>query len=237
MIQQKLQRACVLGVIVFCSVFTTAANAKVPKSEKAVLLDLYNRTQGQKWNTVWDINTPVDTWFGVTIQNGHVVEINLFRNNLVGSLPESIGELKYLVSLNLAFNTISGEIPKGIAQLNKLEVLKLEMNRLEGGIPAEMGSMESLVRLSAFNNFLSGKIPESLGNIKTLKELNLSSNNLTGRIPNTMNLAGKFLRSLDNWQVLKYFKSRTTIFSLLKIWKVWIQVSFLSLIMTRIREK
>src|SRR5690606_36277697 len=111
MIQQKLQRACILGVIVFCLGFATAVNAMVPKSEKAVLLELYNSTQGQKWNTAWDIGTPVDTWYGVTVQNGHVVEINLLRNNLVGSLPKSLGDLKFLVSLNLAFNTISGEIP------------------------------------------------------------------------------------------------------------------------------
>ena len=74
MIQQKLHRAYVFGVIVFCLVFTTAVNAMVPKSEKNVLLELYKSTQGQKWNTTWDVNAPVDTWFGVTVQNGHVVE-------------------------------------------------------------------------------------------------------------------------------------------------------------------
>ena len=186
MIQRKLNITNFLIPIVFCLVFTSTVNAMVPKSEKNVLLELYKSTEGEKWNNSWDVNSPVDTWYGVTVQNGHVVEINLFRNNLVGSLPESIGELKHLVLLNLAFNTISGEIPKSVVQLNKLEVLKLEMNRLEGEIPAEMGNMKSLTILSAFNNFLSGRIPESLGNIQTLKELNLSSNNLTGRIPNSL---------------------------------------------------
>lgn len=186
MLQLKLRNTGSLVLVIFCLLCTAAVNAIVPKNETKVLLELYNGTQGQNWNTTWDVNAPVNTWYGVTVQNGHVVEINLFRNNLVGSLPKSLGELKHLVHLNLAFNTISGEIPKSIAELSKLEVLKLEMNRLEGEIPSEIGNMKSLEKLSAFNNFLSGRIPESLGNIQTLKELNLSSNNLTGRIPNSL---------------------------------------------------
>lgn len=186
MLKQKSREYGLLLMLTLCMAFTSAVNAMVPKSEMKVLLELYSDTQGQNWNNTWDINAPVNSWYGVTVKDGHVVEINLFRNNLVGILPESLGDLKHLVNLNLAFNTISGEIPKSVAELSKLEVLKLEMNRLEGEIPSEIGNMKSLVRLSAFNNFLSGKIPESLGNIQTLKELNLSSNNLTGRIPNSL---------------------------------------------------
>ena len=171
-------------LLVFMVVNTAIAD--IPQSEKNALVDLYNATNGEAWQNKWDINSAVGQWHGVKLVNDHVVEINLFHNNLQGAIPASIGDLTNLNVLNLAFNGITGELPATIVKLEKLKVLKLEMNRIKGQLPIDMGNMAQLIELSAFNNFLTGSIPVSLGNIKSLKILNLSSNNLKGEIPEAL---------------------------------------------------
>src|SRR5690606_29740248 len=152
-------------ILIFLLFVSTSMYSNVVEKEKKVLLDLYNSTQGDKWSTTWNLEAPVSQWYGIKVHEGHVVEIDLFENNLVGQLPENIGELQYLQSLNLAFNLLSGEIPKSIVKMHQLKVLKLEMNRIVGKLPENLGEMESLEELSLFNNFLSGGIPVSVGEL------------------------------------------------------------------------
>ncbi len=77
-------------------------NADVPKVEKEVLLELFRNTQGENWTNTWRLNQPITTWYGVQIENNHIVGLNLFNNNLVGQLPNSIGKLKHLAVLNVS---------------------------------------------------------------------------------------------------------------------------------------
>src|SRR5690606_33124672 len=81
-------------------------SGQVTDLEKNVLVDLYNSTGGNNWLKKWDLNAPVSTWEGVTLENDKVVSINLMGNNLKGSIPNSIGDLKNLRVLNLAINNI-----------------------------------------------------------------------------------------------------------------------------------
>ena len=66
------------------------------------------------------------TWFGVNCQGNRVSAIVLEQtpndpgNNLVGSIPGSIGNLTGLVTLDLASNELSGSIPTNIGRLKKL---------------------------------------------------------------------------------------------------------------------
>jgi hypothetical protein len=90
------------------------AMASVSSQEKKVLTDLYSSTKGAQWKVTWDLNTPVYKWYGVRVENGKVVALNLFNNNLQGVLPNSLGNLPYLEELNLAFNTLHGHIPETI---------------------------------------------------------------------------------------------------------------------------
>ncbi|MEM6865919.1 MAG: hypothetical protein AAF575_12070, partial [Bacteroidota bacterium] len=110
----------------------------VSTKEKNALLDLYHTTEGEKWNNPWDLNTPIETWKGITVEDNHIVGINLFRNNLSGTLPTSLGRLRYLRHLNLAFNNITGVLPKEIVKLENLTVLRLEMNRIKGELPDDI---------------------------------------------------------------------------------------------------
>ena len=84
--------------------------AKVSKTEKKALIALYNSTNGAHWIRKWDLKKPVSEWYGVTVVDDKVVEINLFRNNLMGPLPVGISKLENLKVLNLAFNSITGEL-------------------------------------------------------------------------------------------------------------------------------
>tara|TARA_R110002051_G_scaffold308264_1_gene379819 strand:- start:1306 stop:2247 length:942 start_codon:yes stop_codon:yes gene_type:complete len=192
----------VLINLLFVSFFITSYKtyADISIDEKEALLDLYQKTNGKDWNTTWDIDMPVSSWYGITVKNNQVVKINLFHNNLSGVLPASIADLKHLTELNLAFNQLTGELPNEIVALEELIILKLEMNRLKGALPENLGKMTQLQELSLFNNFISGSIPNSLGDLKKLRILNLSSNNFKGSIPNSIG-------NLENLESLGLFEN------------------------------
>ena len=81
----------VLTLIVTVSTF-----AEISISEKKALLQLNKSTNGDQWSTKWDLNAPVVTWYGVTIQNDKVVAIDLSSNKLSGKLPSEVSNLIYL---------------------------------------------------------------------------------------------------------------------------------------------
>ena len=104
---------------------------QVSPAEKKALIKLYHATKGNQWLTTWDLKTPVKTWYGVKVENDHVVELNLQGNNLKGSLPEAMGDLVYLQKLNLSFNTLTGIIPSTIGSLQYLKSLEFFLNKFE----------------------------------------------------------------------------------------------------------
>ncbi len=180
----SMKRALILTLVLLATSFV--AVSQVSKKERAALVDLFESTEGKGWVHTWDLDSPVSSWYGIEVEEDRVVEINLFRNNLKGILPDSFGKLKHLRVLNLAFNSLTGELPAGIASLEKLEVIKIEMNRFKGSLPGSLGELKQLRELTAFNNFFTGNIPESIGQLQELKVLNLSSNNLKGSIPESL---------------------------------------------------
>jgi Leucine-rich repeat (LRR) protein len=191
----------VLMITLLCFLaFSMAVKGQISQEEKNALLEFHKQTNGLDWINTWNLNEDPSTWYGLRIVDNKVTEINLFRNNLSGTLPESIGDLKHLNHLNLAFNSISGMMPHTIVKLKYVKVFKVEMNRIKGELPEAIGRMHSLEEFTAFNNFLSGVIPESFGTLKNLKILNLSSNNLKGTIP-------KSLGNLDNLESLGLFEN------------------------------
>ena len=62
-----------------CFFVSTFAFANVSSNEKEALLAIYNSTQGDQWNTPWNLNSPIETWYGVTVIDGKVIEINPSR--------------------------------------------------------------------------------------------------------------------------------------------------------------
>ncbi|WP_431160482.1 leucine-rich repeat domain-containing protein [Flagellimonas beolgyonensis] len=166
--------------------------AQVTPAERQALQDLYNATNGPGWATEndgfigdeWDFNGVVNNnWYGVTVANGHVTELDLEFNELVGTIPSSIGNLVHLTLLNLSTNNLSGSIPSEIGNLVLLNTLDLFNNGLTGDLPPSLGNLSELQQLFLGSNDLNGSIPSELGNLTGLSKLYLSSNSLSGPIP------------------------------------------------------
>ncbi|KAK9054301.1 hypothetical protein SSX86_025379 [Deinandra increscens subsp. villosa] len=104
-------------------------------------------------------------------------------NQISGSIPPSIGQLKGLALLNLSFNSISGEIPSEIGQLEVLEELVLRKNRLTSNIPNSLGNLGKLAQIDLSSNELGGNIPTSFKAFERITSMDLSMNKLNGSIP------------------------------------------------------
>ncbi|KAK2430791.1 receptor protein EIX2 [Trifolium repens] len=85
--------------------------------------------------------------------------IDLSSNQLIGDIPEEIGNLIELVSLNLSNNNLTGEITSNIGRLTSLEVLDLSRNHFFGPIPPSLSQISFMSMLNLSDNNLSGSIP------------------------------------------------------------------------------
>lgn len=166
--------------------FTCTNGIGIPKSECQALVDLYNQTNGSAWTNKAGWLTPAISpcfWHGVTCSSGHVTELTLRSNNLVGSLSHSLGALSYLTELTLAENGLHGPLPDALGSLSNLTNLDLNDNELQGPLPDALGNLENLAYLSLGHNQLTGPIPDALGNLYNLEGLWLYDNYLSGTLP------------------------------------------------------
>ncbi len=157
----------------------------VPDPEYDALVALYNGADGANWvdNTNWLTQDP--GWYGVTVEGGHVTALNLWANNLSGTIPPALGNLTGLRTLDLGGNPITGQIPPELGNLTGLQILHLACD-LSGQIPAQLGNLTSLRQLNLEANELAGPIPPELGNLTNLETLVLHDNELNGDIPDTL---------------------------------------------------
>ena len=164
-----------------------AASAGDAATDRAVLVALYNATDGANWlnNGNWLSNAPMGVWDGVTTDSdGRVTRLLLSNNQLTGEISAELGSLTNLEWLRLTSNQLTGEIPAELGDLTHLEGLWLGGNQLTGEIPAELGSLTYLKNLYLQLNQLSGEIPSALADLSNLEALILTGNQLTGCIPN-----------------------------------------------------
>ena len=167
---------------------------------------LYNATGGENWKTQtnWLSVAPFGEWTGVKVDYGgrgiesghHVIELDLFDNQLSGPIPPELSNLASLRVLNLGHNQLTGPIPTELGLLTNLTELSLENNQLGGQIWPELANLSNLEVLDFSSNWITGSIPPQLGNLSRLQFLHLSENRLFGPIPSELgNLTG--LRSLE----------------------------------------
>jgi hypothetical protein len=157
---------------------------EIPVEECQALVALYKSTDGDNWedNSGWLANETPCTWYGVICQQGHIVDLELYYNQLAGSLPPEIGNLMHLKSLYLDDNHLSGPLPAEIGNLTKLQVARLGGNQFNS-MPAELTNLKNLIFLELWGNQLSGEIPGELGNLSKLQQLKLNANQFTEDIP------------------------------------------------------
>ncbi|XP_073525414.1 uncharacterized protein [Phyllobates terribilis] len=179
---------------------------------KSMLIDPNNVLQS------WDA-TLVNpcTWFHVTCNNNNSVTridlgnaglsgslvpqlgqlsnlqyLEVYGNELAGSIPMELGNLTQLISLDLRNNNLTGVIPSTLGFLSSLKWMRLDGNSFSGEIPLEIGNLTSLIQLDLHLNFLSGSIPDSLGNFSLLIPLSFS-NLSTNPLPSGVYRAAKQL--------------------------------------------
>ena len=174
-----------LGLILLLNLTTFAS---ISSNERDALIALYNSTSGANWteNSGWlgAAGTECD-WYGVYCDGDgdYVHEIDLYSNNLTGTIPADIGNLTNLDYLDLGANQLAGAIPTQIKNLANLTILWLEDNELTGTIPVEIGNLTNLETLALYSNNFTGIIPAEISNLTNLFILDLGGNNLTGSIP------------------------------------------------------
>ncbi|XP_071734452.1 receptor kinase-like protein Xa21 [Rutidosis leptorrhynchoides] len=110
------------------------------------------------------------------------IALELSQNNLFGSLPSEVGDLKMLMFLNLSHNNLSGNIPSSLSGCTSLSYLDINHNLFQGMLPQSLSSMRGLVELDLSHNNLSGQIPRFIEGFP-LYALNLSFNDFEGEVP------------------------------------------------------
>ncbi|KAL4591576.1 hypothetical protein LXL04_004545 [Taraxacum kok-saghyz] len=111
------------------------------------------------------------------------IALDLSQNNLSGSLPTDVGDLKMLAYLDLSDNKLSGKIPGSIGGCTSLTFLFLKDNLFQGVVPPSLSSIRGISTLDISHNNFSGQIPPFLQRLALLEYLNLSFNNFEGEVP------------------------------------------------------
>ncbi len=156
----------------------------------------YLSTNGDDWTyrgcpaiSQWNISqapqsiVELQRWCGLTFSNGRLTRVILSNNNLTGSLPPELGDLKDLTHLLLDENQLTGIIPPELGKLKNLTFLSFYRNQLSGPIPIELTTLDQMGALFLGTNQLTGHVPPELGKLKQLGALGLSNNPLTGTFP------------------------------------------------------
>lgn len=192
---------------------TNAGETAIPANEKQALVDIYNKLDGANWSPSWDrwdLTADPATWKGVTIKNGHVVELKIDRRRAKGELPASIANLTELEvfwchsnqitklpdelftmpklrDLSASLQNIGGErtlaqaFPKKV-NMPALETLYMDSNAITGSLPSDM-NLPKINTICLQDNKLTGAIPETLTKCATLEYLYLQMNDFSGKVP------------------------------------------------------
>jgi len=104
------------------------------KRDSIALRALYDSTAGSGWTNKsnWlSTSLSAGNWFGVTVSNNRVTQVNLPGNNLIGKVPPQFTNLKEVTSVNLSSNKISSL--SNLSSLPLITTLRVENNQLDFG--------------------------------------------------------------------------------------------------------
>lgn len=165
------------------------ANPGLYKDEQA-LRALYKATRGYEWAARWDLDEPMDTWRGLTIEpvDGvmRVTGVVLDQGGLNGQLPEEMGDLSELKKLVIRNSKLNQELPEWLPKrCPKLNFLAFVACGLYGGIPESYYDLTELTRFDLeLNPALKGTISDKIGNWVNLQTWQWSGS--FDRIPETI---------------------------------------------------
>jgi len=153
----------------------------VPQSEGDALIWLYKHANGPSWtnHTNWLVTHTVADWFGVTVGGGHVSQVSLASNNLVGNISAfPVHALASMAYLYLNGNgSLSGDIG-GWAPPASLINLFLYATGLSGNV-SSWTLWAALASLYLYTSSISGDI-SSWTLPAGMKSLRINSSSITG---------------------------------------------------------
>eukprot|EP00035_Acanthoeca_spectabilis_P017695 m.372116 g.372116 ORF g.372116 m.372116 type:complete len:175 (+) comp16686_c1_seq19:253-777(+) len=144
----------------------------LPNATLGVLRELWEQTGGHQWsrcqwtpdldpcappwgqpywsppnfdqytNVAWGLN--ICFVCNTTVTPNILLALDLGSNNLVGTIPDAIGQLTSLWFLGLGLNQLNGTIPETLSNLTALKSLWLNYNHLTGSIPESFGNLIEL---------------------------------------------------------------------------------------------
>jgi Leucine-rich repeat (LRR) protein len=171
-------------------------------TDSLALVDLYMSTDGSNWmnRTNWLSSMPLDDWYGInTNAQGCVTCVDLdgdpncfgfditnTGNGLVGTIPNSIGNLSSCTFFSLSYNSLTGTIPSTIGNMTSLQVFRLINNGLSGPIPNALGSLVNLNSLSLGGNAFNSNLPNVFASLPNLAIIDIPNSGLTGSIPSSV---------------------------------------------------
>lgn len=97
----------------------------------------------------------------------------------VGSIPESLGQLRGLKELYLDHNDLYGAIPNSIGESWKLVILHLEYNSLSGTCDGWRVQCDA-PKCALTSSLCAGNLPQGLGQMRFLQQFYFSHNLIGG---------------------------------------------------------
>ncbi|MCL7029374.1 hypothetical protein MKW94_018282 [Papaver nudicaule] len=116
-------------------------------------------------------------------QSTSLAAIYASKCNLMGSIPDFIGEFVSLQKLKLSSNNLTGVLPGNLAE-SSLKFFLVQVNGLSGTLEV-IGKMTNLEQVWVNKNAFTGQIP-NFSNCTRLLDLQLSDNMLTGVVPSEL---------------------------------------------------
>ncbi|KAH7302337.1 hypothetical protein KP509_23G068000 [Ceratopteris richardii] len=134
-----------------------------------------------------------------------LVELRFDENNLTGSIPEEISNLKLLEEIWIGgTNQFRGPLPKGLASLPNVKTLTVWGSDLNQKLPPEWSVWVNLTYLNLHDTNIHGDLPSEWGaKFTKLQQLSLYNNKLTGPIPDSW----KGMTSLDQFRLKNNYLS------------------------------
>lgn len=171
-------------LLLFLTATLRLASSQVLVQDSLALVSFYYATGGDQWtnNTNW-LNGPVGGWYGVSIFDSRVTQLEMDDNGLAGFIPDAIGALTGLVELSIGNSVFQGSIPESIGQLSSLYSLNIRQSGLTGQIPQALGNCNQLANINLSRNLLEGEIPATLDQCTLLHSIQLQENLLSGEFP------------------------------------------------------
>ncbi|KAK8558298.1 hypothetical protein V6N13_038771 [Hibiscus sabdariffa] len=117
----------------------------------------------------------------------HVQELRLLNMNLSGKLAPELGQLTNMTVLNFMWNqNITGTIPKEIGNIKTLKFLLLSGNQLSGPLADELGFLPNLLMFQVDLNQITGSLPISFANLTQCRHFHMNNNSISGQIPSEL---------------------------------------------------